>query len=120
MVSIHGMGGNVGDAVAPFIAGTLLSGIAIGGFALNFGFTWRQVMIANVVPGFFMAVIIFWQLGKLSMGAKTKGGDTGLRFVEVLRGFGGGETCAAGDAGGESDRIVDRGQGALHVHQGEG
>ena len=87
VVSIHGMGGNVGDAVAPFVAGMLLSGVVIGGVAINFNFTWREVMVLNVVPGIFMAVAIFWMLGKLQMDGKSRGGDRGMGFMGVLRGF---------------------------------
>jgi MFS family permease len=89
VVSIHGMGGNVGDAVAPFLAGLLLSGFVVGGIAFNFDFTWRQVMIFNVAPGIVMAVAIFWLLGKLQMDGKTKGSDKGIGFRGVLQGFGG-------------------------------
>ncbi len=89
VVSIHGMGGNVGDAVAPFLAGLLLSGFVIGGVAFDFNFTWRQVMIFNVVPGIVMAVAIFWLLGKLQMDGKAKGPDKGIGFKGVLHGFGG-------------------------------
>ena len=88
VVSIHGMGGNVGDAVAPFVAGMLLSGVVIGGVAINFNFTWREVMVLNVVPGIFMAVAIFWMLGKLQLDGKTKASDRGIGLKGVLRGFG--------------------------------
>ncbi len=87
VVSIHGMGGNVGDAVAPFVAGILLSGVVIGGVAINFNFTWREVMVINVVPGIFMAVAIFWMLGKLQLEGKAKSPDRGMAFTSVLRGF---------------------------------
>jgi sugar phosphate permease len=89
VVSIHGMGGNIGDAVAPFLAGLLLSGFVVGGIAFNFNFTWRQVMIFNVVPGIVMSVAIFWMLGKLQMDGKAKGPDKGIGFKGVLKGFGG-------------------------------
>ena len=87
VVSIHGMGGNVGDAVAPFVAGMLLSGVVIGGVAINFNFSWREVMVLNVVPGIFMAVAIFWMLGKLQLDGKAKASDRGIGFKGVLRGF---------------------------------
>src|SRR5262245_55696317 len=51
-VSIHGMGGNVGDAVAPFVAGALLGYL-----------TWRQVVVVNVIPGIVMAVRLLVLLG---------------------------------------------------------
>src|SRR5262245_62621695 len=40
-VSIHGMGANVGDALAPFAAGALLTYL-----------TWREVVVITVIPGF--------------------------------------------------------------------
>ena len=51
-VSIHGMGGNVGDAIAPFVAGALLAHL-----------TWREVVIVNVIPGIVMSVILLICLG---------------------------------------------------------
>ena len=78
-VSIHGMGGNVGDAVAPFVAGALLAYL-----------TWRQVMIVNVIPGIAMSVLLLALLG--GMQSKLRAGSAGAarpkrRFVEVLRDF---------------------------------
>ncbi len=89
VVSIHGMGGNVGDAVAPFVAGMLLNGVVIAGVINLPGVTWRQVMIFNVIPGFFMAVAILWYLGKMTLSGKGKGGDRNLSLGEVMKGFGG-------------------------------
>ena len=88
VVSIHGMGGNVGDAVAPFVAGTLLSGFAIGSAFQFAGVSWRQVMIFNVIPGIFMSVAILWYLGKLQMDGK-KSTEKALSLGEVIKGFGG-------------------------------
>jgi MFS transporter, FSR family, fosmidomycin resistance protein len=51
-VSIHGMGANVGDAVAPFVAGALLGYL-----------TWRQVVVVNVIPGIAMALLLLVLLG---------------------------------------------------------
>jgi MFS family permease len=52
VVSIHGMGGNVGDAVAPLVAGALLAVL-----------TWREVVVINVIPGIVMAVVLLVLLG---------------------------------------------------------
>jgi FSR family fosmidomycin resistance protein-like MFS transporter len=87
VVSIHGMGGNVGDAVAPFVAGTLVSGLAIGSLFAIPAITWRQVMLFNVIPGILMAVAILWYLGRVQMQGKSKSGDTTPRLNEVLKGF---------------------------------
>jgi MFS transporter, FSR family, fosmidomycin resistance protein len=53
VVSIHGMGGNVGDAIAPLVAGALLAVLS-----------WRQVVMVNVIPGIVMAVILLVLLGR--------------------------------------------------------
>lgn len=59
VLSIHGMGGNVGDALAPLAVGALLTWL-----------TWREVVILNVLPGLVMAVLLLVMLGTLSLGAK--------------------------------------------------
>ena len=59
VLSVHGMGGNVGDAVAPVIIGA----------ALGF-FTWREVVVLNVVPGLVVAALLFVFLGSMRLGAK--------------------------------------------------
>jgi FSR family fosmidomycin resistance protein-like MFS transporter len=53
-VSIHSMGGNVGDAAAPLAVGALL-GL----------FDWRSVMVMNVIPGVVMAGVVLVCLGGL-------------------------------------------------------
>jgi MFS family permease len=53
VVSIHGMGGNVGDAVAPLAAGALLAVLS-----------WREVVVINVIPGIVMAIILLVLLGR--------------------------------------------------------
>ncbi len=88
VVSIHGMGGNIGDAVAPFVAGTLMSGIAVFGVRFTFDLSWRQVMIYNVIPGIFMAAAILWFLGRTQMGADPAN-EKKRSFSEVLQGLGG-------------------------------
>lgn len=59
VLSLHGMGGNVGDALAYVVVGALLAVM-----------TWRQVVVLNVVPGMVMAVLIVMFLGKLQVSAK--------------------------------------------------
>src|ERR1700693_2895912 len=54
VVSIHGMGGNVGDAVAPLVVGAMLSIIS-----------WRNVMVLNVIPGVMMSCVILLSLGRM-------------------------------------------------------
>jgi MFS family permease len=57
VLSLHGMGGNVGDAVAPIVVGALLA-----------VFSWREVVIMNVVPGVVIALLLFVFLGTLKLG----------------------------------------------------
>ena len=52
VLSLHGMGGNLGEALAPLVVGALLTWL-----------TWRQVVVINVVPGIVMAVLILVMLG---------------------------------------------------------
>ena len=54
VVSIHGMGGNVGDAVAPLVVGAMLSVLS-----------WRNVMVLNVIPGVMMSCVILLSLGRM-------------------------------------------------------
>ena len=61
VLSFHGMGGNVGEAVAPIVVGALLA-----------VFTWRTVVVINVVPGITMAALILVMLGAL---ATARSGD---------------------------------------------
>lgn len=61
VLSIHGMGANVGDALAPLAAGSLLALL-----------TWRQVVVINIIPGILMALIILILLRNLQMGPKKK------------------------------------------------
>jgi MFS family permease len=61
VLSLHGMGGNVGDALAPLAVGSLLTVLA-----------WREVVILNVVPGLVMSLMLLVFLGTVSLGAKRK------------------------------------------------
>ncbi len=90
VVAMHGMGGNVGDAVAPFVAGLLISGVALGSFIDFGGISWRQVMIFNIIPGIFMSIAILWYLGRLQIDGKGKtASQQNLSLREVLNGFSG-------------------------------
>jgi MFS family permease len=77
VVSIHAMGGNIGDAVAPFVAGLLLMTM-----------TWRQVMLVNIVPGILMSVMILLFLGRMQIEGKTNADGKKQSFGDTLRGFG--------------------------------
>ncbi len=58
VMAYHGMGGNVGDALAPLAAGALLTTFT--------WMTWRDVVFMNILPGVVMAVLILWSLGRMS------------------------------------------------------
>jgi len=81
VLSFHGMGGNVGEALAPLAAGTLLA-----------WFSWRTVVVINVVPGLVMAILILVMLGALTT-ARTQyddhdvnaGGTTKWNMRQYLR-----------------------------------
>lgn len=63
VLSLHGMGGNAGDALAPLVVGSLL--------AL---FSWRQVVMLNVLPGLVMSLLLLVFLGTLRLGSKRAAG----------------------------------------------
>ena len=54
VMSFHGMGGNVGDAVAPLVVGALLA-----------VFSWRNVVLLNVLPGIAMSALILFYIGRI-------------------------------------------------------
>jgi len=56
VMSFHGMGANVGDAVAPLVVGWLLA-----------FYSWRSVVVMNVIPGIVVAGIILIYVGRLQM-----------------------------------------------------
>jgi MFS transporter, FSR family, fosmidomycin resistance protein len=59
VLSVHGMGANVGDALAPLVIGSLLAYLS-----------WRQVVIINIFPGLIMSIMIMIFLRNLQMNAK--------------------------------------------------
>jgi MFS family permease len=78
VLSLHGMGGNVGDAVAPIVVGALLAVLS-----------WREVVILNVVPGIVISLLLFVFLGTLRLGGKKREGSGDARtqsFGEYFRG----------------------------------
>jgi MFS family permease len=79
-VAFHGMGGNVGDALAPLAAGLLLSVL-----------TWRSVVVVNVVPAFLVSVLILGYFGTLEQretsteNARIKPADTLWALKTLLK-----------------------------------
>ena len=61
VLSMHGMGGNAGDALAPLAIGALLA-----------TFTWREIVVMNVIPGVVVSCVILAYLGTLRLGSKKK------------------------------------------------
>src|SRR5712675_2787994 len=75
VLSLHGMGGNVGDAIAPVVVGSLLSFL-----------TWRQVVVLNVIPGLVIALVLLAFLGTLRLGGgKAQHKDGAANEVQSLR-----------------------------------
>ncbi len=56
VLSFHGIGGNLGEALAPFVIGMLLA-----------WFSWRTVVVINVVPGLTMSALILLLLGAFTV-----------------------------------------------------
>ncbi len=61
VLSVHGMGGNAGDAIAPLVIGSLLGVLA-----------WREVMVINVLPGIVVAAVLLMMLRATQFSAKNK------------------------------------------------
>ncbi|MDB5746663.1 MAG: sauU [Massilia sp.] len=85
VLSLHGMGGNVGDALAPLAVGALLV-----------TFSWREIVVMNAVPGAVMACIILAYMGSLRLASKKKsrppaqpetGGQSIQQYAQGLRGL---------------------------------
>jgi FSR family fosmidomycin resistance protein-like MFS transporter len=64
VLSLHGMGGNVGDAIAPIVIGAALA-----------AFTWREVVLLNVMPGLVVALLLLAFLGTLQLGPRSSAAD---------------------------------------------
>ena len=62
VLSFHGIGGNLGEALAPFVIGMLLA-----------WFSWRTVVVINVVPGLMMSALILILLGAFTVTKATDG-----------------------------------------------
>jgi len=56
VMAFHGMGGNVGDAVAPLVIGLMLQ-----------VFNWRSVVLMNVLPGIVVAAFILLYVNRLQI-----------------------------------------------------
>ncbi|MEP7207223.1 MAG: MFS transporter [Casimicrobiaceae bacterium] len=79
VLSLHGMGGNVGDALAPIVVGSLLT-----------VFGWRAIVIGNVLPGIVISALLFVFLGTLTVagkaGRKTDSAESGQSLKDYFAG----------------------------------
>src|SRR5207253_4321929 len=75
VLSVHGMGGNVGDAIAPVVIGAALAVLS-----------WRQVVVLNVAPGLLVAALMFALLGTIRIGARKAPAES-QSLDEYLRGL---------------------------------
>jgi MFS family permease len=76
VLSLHGMGGNVGDAVAPLVIGAALA-----------VFTWREVVVMNVVPGLVVALLMFAFLGTMKLGSRKTESQSLAQYMTGVRGL---------------------------------
>ena len=75
VMSVHGMGGNVGDAFAPLVVGALLQIMS-----------WRNVVLINVLPGIAMSAFILIYVGRVKMDAQANvGGRKPTRMTAAQR-----------------------------------
>ncbi len=79
VLSLHGMGGNAGDAIAPLVIGALLV-----------TFSWRQIVVMNVIPGAIMAVLILASMGALRLGSRKKARVAPEESSQSLKEYGSG------------------------------
>jgi sugar phosphate permease len=78
VMSFHGMAGNVGDAVAPLVAGVLLTVMS-----------WRGVVMVNVLPGLVMALLLLVYFNRPQPGEEQGANHSpSAAAAGVLRGFG--------------------------------
>jgi MFS family permease len=63
VMAFHSMGGNVGDAIAPLVIGALLA-----------TYSWRGVVLINVIPGIIMSVMILFYIGRIYSADARAGG----------------------------------------------
>ena len=74
VLSLHGMGGNVGDAVAPVVIGAALA-----------VFSWREVVVMNVVPGLVVALLMFAFLGTMKLGSTKAESQSLAQYLAGVR-----------------------------------
>ncbi len=80
VLSMHGMGGNAGDALAPLAVGALLA-----------TFSWREIVVMNAIPGAIMSLMILVFMGTIQLNRKIKkpvaAAPEGQALSEYAKGF---------------------------------
>ncbi|MBO0754988.1 MAG: MFS transporter [Bradyrhizobiaceae bacterium] len=79
VMAFHGMGANVGDAVAPLVVGALLA-----------VYSWRTVVLMNIIPGIVMSVLILLYIGRIHNAepAAAEGKSVPMSGAQRLRSLG--------------------------------
>src|ERR1700726_2071613 len=83
VVSIHAMGANLGDAIAPLVVGAMLT-----------VFSWRDVVVMNVVPGLVASILLLVALGRID-DERPAGADRHAADQRAADGHGAAGTFAA-------------------------
>ncbi len=73
VLSMHNMGGNVGDALAPLAVGALLGVLS-----------WREIVVLNLAPGVLIALVILAYLGTWSVAAQRAPARTSEHVAGLL------------------------------------
>jgi MFS family permease len=76
VVSIHAMGGNLGDAIAPLVVGAMLT-----------VFSWRDVVVMNVVPGIVASILLLMSLGRVEDTMQGGANRSGAERHDVFSAF---------------------------------
>ncbi len=87
VLSVHGMGGNMGEALAPLCIGVLLTYMS-----------WRSALVVNVIPGAVMAVLILVVLGAFTM--ESNRGKSGGKSADTAKAGSGGTAAYLRDVAG--------------------
>ena len=77
VLSIHGMGGNMGDALAPLAIGGLLALLS-----------WREIVVVNLLPGVVIGCLILVYLGTWRMIDEGKQGDKAPKKAQSFAEYG--------------------------------
>jgi MFS family permease len=76
VMAFHGMGANVGDATAPLVVGALLA-----------VYSWRTVVLINILPGIVMSALILVYIGRIH-NAEPAGKLVPMSIAQRLRSLG--------------------------------